>query len=79
MAKAGVCGTIDLPYAYYQTLVAEEDRYKTTFKTPFGIYEWCVMLQGLYNAPAMFQRYMNWVLHDYIGKICAVYIDDIAI
>jgi hypothetical protein len=79
MARATVRGTIDLPNAYYQTSVAEEDRHKTAFKTPFGMYEWCVMPQGLCNAPATFQRYMNWVLRDYIGKICAVYIDDIAI
>jgi hypothetical protein len=79
MARAAVRGTIDLPSAYYQTSVAEEDRHKTAFKTPFGMYEWCVMPQGLCNAPATFQRYMNWVLRDYIGKICAVYIDDIAI
>jgi len=37
------------------------------------------MPQELCNAPATFQRYMNYVLRDYIGKFCAVYIDDIAI
>ena len=37
------------------------------------------MPQGLCNAVATFQRYMNWVLRDYIGKFCAVYIDDITI
>ena len=37
------------------------------------------MPQGLCNAVATFQRYMNWVLRDYIGKFYAVYIDDIAI
>jgi acetate kinase len=37
------------------------------------------MPQGLYNAPATFQRYMNYVLRDYIGKFCIVYLNDIAI
>jgi hypothetical protein len=37
------------------------------------------MLQGLCNAVATWQRFMNWVLRKYISKICYVYADDIAI
>ena len=39
MARATVRGIIDLPNAYYQTSIAEEDRHKTAFKIPFGMYE----------------------------------------
>lgn len=37
------------------------------------------MLQGLSNAVASWQRYMNWVLREYIGVFCEVYLDDILI
>src|SRR5205814_8620747 len=79
LAKAVVRGKIDLICAYYQILMEEADIHKTTFKTPFGMYEWLVMPQGLCNAVATFQRYMNYILHEYIGKFYAVYKDDIAI
>ena len=79
MAKAMIRGKIDLINAYYQIPMRECDIYKTAFKTPFGMFEWNVMPQGLCNAPVTFQRYMNWVLRKYVGRICAVYIDDISI
>ena len=43
------------------------------------MYEWLVMPQGLCNAPTTWQRYMNWILRDEIGRICYVYVDDIVI
>jgi Reverse transcriptase (RNA-dependent DNA polymerase) len=53
------------------------DIHKTAFKTSLGIYKWLVMPQGFWNAVAMFERYINRVLQDYICKFCAVYTDDI--
>lgn len=57
----------------------KDDRHKTAILTPWGLYEWTVMPQGLCNAVASWQRYMNWVLREYIGTFCEVYLDDILI
>ena len=76
-SKGKIRGKIDLLSAYYQMAMHPDDIHKTAFKTPFGMYEWLVMPQGLCNAPASFQRYMNHILHPYIGKFCNVYLDDI--
>ena len=37
----------------------KEPRKKTAFITHFGLYEFCVILFGLTNTPATFQRLME--------------------
>ncbi|GAW05905.1 reverse transcriptase-RNase H-integrase [Lentinula edodes] len=58
----------------------DEDSIKlTAITTPFGLYEWTVMPQGLKNSPAIHQRRVTSALRHLIGKICYVYVDDIII
>ena len=78
-ARATVRGQVDLVSGYYQHWVHKNDRHKTAILTPWGLYEWTVMPQGLCNAVASFQRYMRWVLRKYLGVFCEVYLDDILI
>lgn len=71
--------TLDLASGFHQIAMAAEDIEKTAFSINNGKYEFLRMPFGLKNAPAIFQRTMDDVLHDHIGKICYVYIDDIII
>lgn len=70
---------IDLKAAFNLLRLAEGDEWKTAFRTPWGLFEYLVMPFGLANAPACFQRFIQWVLREYLDIFCFVYIDDILI
>ncbi|KAH9248152.1 hypothetical protein BASA81_014228 [Batrachochytrium salamandrivorans] len=71
--------TLDLRGAYNLLRIKEGDESKTSFITKYGQFEFLVMPFGLANAPAQFQRMMNSLLRDVIGKHVLVYLDDIVV
>ena len=44
-----------------------------------GLFEYCVLLFGLCNAPMTFQRLMYKILQANLDVFCTVYLDDILI
>ena len=70
---------IDLFMGYNQFYMSKNAREKAAFVTHQGHYEYNRMPFGPTNAPATFQRGMNEVFGDMIGRGVYVYIDDISI
>jgi hypothetical protein len=66
---------------YNQIFIAENDVHKTAFRCPgsIGTFEWVVMPFGLKNTGAIYQKGMNSIFHDIIGKYMEVYVDDIVV
>ena len=65
--------------SFFQTRMHDDDIEKTAVNTPWGLYKWVVMPMGIKNAPAIHQRRVSAALRPWIGSICHVYIDNIAI
>jgi hypothetical protein len=66
---------------YNQIFMALEDIHKTAFRVPgaLGLFEYVVMTFGLKNADATFQRAMNYIYHDLIGKLVEIYINNVVV
>ena len=71
--------TLDLASGYNQVAVAERDRAKTAFCTPFGLYEFNRMPFGLCNAPGTFQRLMEHIFGDQSFQTLLLYLDDVVV
>ena len=71
--------TIDLASGYNQVPVAEQDKPKTAFCTPFGLFEFNRMPFGLCNAPSTFQRLMQRLFGDQQCQSLLLYLDDIVV
>jgi hypothetical protein len=57
----------------------ESDKIATSFIMPFGMYCYVTMPFGLQNAVATYQRCMQHVFGDHIGRTVEAYVDDIVV
>uniref|UniRef100_A0A2N9HTB0 Uncharacterized protein n=1 Tax=Fagus sylvatica TaxID=28930 RepID=A0A2N9HTB0_FAGSY len=64
---------------YNQIVMDESDQEKTSFITSRGLFCYKVMPFGLKNAGATYQRLMNRMFHDQIGRNVEVYVDDMLV
>jgi hypothetical protein len=79
LSKAKWLTKFDVSAAFHRIRIAKGEEWKTAFRTRYGLYQWKVMPFGLTGAPATFQRYINWVLREYLDDFCTAYIDDILV
>jgi hypothetical protein len=54
LGHAKIFSKLDLRDAYYRLCIKEGDKWKTVFKTCYGLFEYIVMPFGLANALATF-------------------------
>jgi hypothetical protein len=79
LGQAKIFSSLDLTSGYWQCRLTEEDKHKTAFRTPFGLFQWKVCPMGLSNSPARFQSVMNRIFQPLLNKCVTVYLDDILV
>ena len=65
--------------AYNQIKMSEEDQEKNAFNTSQRLYCYNVMPFGLKNAGATYQRLVNKMFSNQIGRNMVVYVDDMLV
>lgn len=78
LGKAKFITTLDLTKGYWQVPVALEDRPKTAFVTPEGLFQYVRMPFGLHGALETFQRLMDAILRPH-QEYAVAYIDNVVI
>jgi hypothetical protein len=61
---------------YHRINIAQEDRYKTTFATEWGSYQYKIMPIGMKNAPTIFSRVVIATFKEFIHQFLEVYLDN---
>ena len=71
--------TLDLRSGYWQVSMHSEDREKTTFMTPNGLYEFLRLPYGLSTAPATFSHAISIIVSGLTYEMCFCYFNDIIV
>jgi hypothetical protein len=79
LQRAKVFSKFDLCKGYWQIQLKEEDRHKTAFHTPDGLYEWNVLPFGLKTSGAIFSRMMRKLLKPLNDPDIDNFIDDVMV
>lgn len=80
MSESSYFSKIDMKAAYHQIPMHPNSIQYTAFICEFGQFEYLCKPMGIANAPACFQRFMDYTLREFITmSVLNVYLDDIII
>ena len=79
LLKAKIMTKINIRQAFHKIRIDPDSKRFTTFRTRYGSFQYRVMLFGLTNGPATFQRYINHLFVDMLDDFLTAYLDDLLI
>ena len=77
LAGASFFTSIDMTSGYYQVEIADEDKDKTAFTSPYGLYQYCRMPFGLAGAAGTFQSVIEDMVQVLDTEDIMAYLDDV--
>jgi hypothetical protein len=78
-AGCEIMSLLDCFSGYHQIYMKEDDKASTIFMTPFDMYCFIQMPEGLKNIDSMFSRLTKKVLENHVGRNIFTYVDDIVV
>ena len=79
LVGATIFTKLDVRHAYHRVCMALSHKFKTTFKTQDGLFEYLVMPFRLMNAPAKFQSHLQNIFSDLLDISVVIYLNNIFI
>ena len=79
LSNSQIFSGIDGAGAFHVIPIRDQDREKTAFSTPWGLFEFSYMPFGLCNAPATYSRLVSKVLEGIPTDVALPYLDDTCI
>ena len=70
---------LDITAVFHKIYITKGQKWIIVFYARYKLFKYLVILFTLTEAPVTFQRYIKWVLRDYLNEFYPVYIDDILI
>ena len=70
---------LDISAAFHKIWITKGQEWMTAFYMRYDLYKWLVTPFGLANTLSIFQKFINWALHEYLNKFCSAYIDDVLV
>ena len=79
LASSRFYSKFDVIAAFNAMRIKSDNEHKTAFLFKYELYEFLVMSFGLCNAPAIFQAYINSVLHSFLNRFMSIYLNNVFI
>ncbi|EKD12131.1 polymerase [Drepanopeziza brunnea f. sp. 'multigermtubi' MB_m1] len=79
LLKVKLFTKLDIRQAFYKIRINLALKELIIFRIRYGAYKCKVLLFGLINRPATYQRYINDLFFDFLNIFCTAYLNDILI